>query len=686
MKKVINKKFSQKVLTIILILSTLFMMSAAFIDSTVCYAWMDKIEADLWEVMEQSSRSDLIPVYIFMRMVEDEAIDSIMLSERGLDSAVFADYERFHSEIVPMITRKVEWQFGYETAHHRESFDATSDQMSTSTNDANGASSEFERVGDSRSLVERAIVNAIDEYTMARREIVVREHSALNEAFIRRHVGRDREILHKSQSTSTIIVEATAAEIRAYARLNNVEVISLFVNSAPIEEMNLAPSQIGAGRGAGQTKSSAFNAGAGLFGDGVRIGVIEIGIFDRNSPQLSNIPTNRLLVHDAAGPNGGRVNASVSEHATVVTAAIVGQRLVVGGWVHEGIVPNATVVLTPLGSIDTIAHLYRAIHELAINQNVSIINLSLGWEQNTIAYTPIDREVDRLISSLSITLVKSAGNQGNGNGNVTSPGKALNAITVGNANTIQANGTMANTIPYNLNSSSSFQVPAFIPNKPDIVAPGTNIRIVRTTSGNGTFYGGNSGVSGTSMAAPITAGVAAQVIQANPILRNQPWAVKSILVVSARPERITTANNAIVTGSNNHLRQRSGAGFLDAANAVNIAVARRHGSYTLARNATQASSGSIHFTAGQRIRIAMTFERPDGIPVGNSFVQSDVLTLAIWCLSTGNIIVSETNTVQNVKILEFLVPRTGSYAVLVTAHRFSGVLIPIRYSHAWRVI
>ena len=157
---------------------------------------------------------------------------------------------------------------------------------------------------------------------MARREIVVREHSALNETFIRRHIGRNREILHKSQSTSTIIVEATAAEIRAYARLNNVEVISLFVNSAPIEEMNLAPSQIGTGRGTGQTKSSAFNAGAGLFGDGVRIGVIEQSIFDRNSPQLRNIPTNRLLIHNTAGPNGTPVLAHVGDHATVVTAII----------------------------------------------------------------------------------------------------------------------------------------------------------------------------------------------------------------------------------------------------------------------------------------------------------------------------------------------------------------------------
>ncbi|MCB6414838.1 S-layer homology domain-containing protein [Faecalimonas umbilicata] len=67
-----------------------------------------------------------------------------------------------------------------------------------------------------------------EKYAEERKEIVRREYSALNDSFVETYVGKDRKVIYNSRYTSTLVVEATKAEIEAYASLDDVLEISLY--------------------------------------------------------------------------------------------------------------------------------------------------------------------------------------------------------------------------------------------------------------------------------------------------------------------------------------------------------------------------------------------------------------------------------------------------------------------------
>lgn len=92
-----------------------------------------------------------------------------------------------------------------------------------------------------------------------------------------------------------------------------------------------------------------------------------------------------------------------------------------------------------------------------------------------------------------------------------------------------------------MHASSSYNHESYLPNKPDIVAPGTRIRVVQSTTGTSNFYYSNGAEStGTSFAAPIVTGIVAQMQQAGVLgFKRWPGLVKSVLATSADPTLTT---------------------------------------------------------------------------------------------------------------------------------------------------
>lgn len=113
------------------------------------------------------------------------------------------------------------------------------------------------------------------------------------------------------------------------------------------------------------------------------------------------------------------------------------------------------------------------------NPPIHIVTRS-NSDNDTTNYNTTDRDWDNFVYEENIPVFNSGGNTGNVTGNVKSPGKGLNVITVGNYN--DTNNT--------INSSSPFVDPQTRNDKPELVAPGTNI-----TAGGFTM-------SGTSQATP----------------------------------------------------------------------------------------------------------------------------------------------------------------------------------------
>ncbi len=145
------------------------------------------------------------------------------------------------------------------------------------------------------------------------------------------------------------------------------------------------------------------------------------------------------------------------------------------------------------------------------NPPIHIINRSNNSTDDSTSYSTLDRDWDDFVYQNNIATFLSAANQGTGTGNVLSPAKGLNIITVGNYN--DANNTIS--------SSSSFVDPNTKNNKPELSGPGTNI-----TAGGFTM-------SGTSMASPHAAAFLADMMSDNTVLKYRPYLAKANMLSGA---------------------------------------------------------------------------------------------------------------------------------------------------------
>lgn len=646
----------------IMILFSVLPVSAAEIHAKV--DWESKVSKELLEVMATKNDTDLILVYIWLNDIDHDIIDKAMIKEKGMDPAVYENEERFNKEIVPQIEAQIVARVGYEAAH---AVIETSEYIL----DQNGAYHD-----NTMSLVERAIQAKENEYVLAKRSISKREHSSVTNEFIEKYINSDRNVIDVGKYVTRVIVEATKAEIEYYAGLSMVSDLALYVDYEDTNSLAIPLDQVEAGYNG--TKGSAYNNSNGYKGTGIKIGVLEAesGQYDSSNPHLRNIHNKTLFFVNDAGSNadGSGITPTVSDHATVVTSIVVGQAVTVGSTTYEGVVPLATVYQTPVTGHSSVVKAFNNM----IDRGVTVINYSGGRDTGT-GYDEYDRDIDALIYETGITFVVSAGNDaggyGSGTTNVRSPGKALNAITVGNADTINESSFSSKTSPFYICESSSYTEANYLPNKPDITAPGTRIRVVQSQIAINKFYYNNGEKStGTSFAAPIVTGIVAQIQQAGSFqFRYKPALVKSILATSADPTVIRTSNAYGVDSSNTpagtFLWEKSGVGMVNAANAVILArtTGNWHFSYFCLPN-EEGNTSEKYFSEGQHLRIALTFEKMSNNII-SSFMDYDDIDLKL-VNSTGNVVASSNSSVDNVIIIDYTIPESGYYTFRMNLYRF----------------
>jgi subtilisin family serine protease len=147
-----------------------------------------------------------------------------------------------------------------------------------------------------------------------------------------------------------------------------------------------------------------------------------------------------------------------------------------------------------------------------LSDRVDVVNMSLGGPGGY--QDPLSRAVDNAVDA-GVVFCIAAGNDG-AVLSIGSPGTAQKAITVGASTAEQGIASFSSRGPNALDYTI----------KPDVVAPGANVR-------SALIGGGTTTASGTSMATPHVAGVAALIREIHPGWT--PQMVKSALVTTATP-------------------------------------------------------------------------------------------------------------------------------------------------------
>ncbi len=357
-----------------------------------------------------------------------------------------------------------------------------------------------------------------------------------------------------------LAVQATAAQARALAANPDVHAVSL--NSTVSPESLPAGAHIPMMPGGQSVASDQLQTTYdqtlgvtplwkfGVTGTGVGVAVIDTGI-DGALPDFASAHGNqsRVIVSAVDNPHATTANDGYG-HGTDVAGIIAGNGAnrapsdsLDGQYI--GVAPNANLISIKVADeagattvLDVIYGLQFAVAHQD-QYNIRVVNMSLN------AATPQSYKTDPLDAAVEaawmhgLVVVVAAGNRGSASDAVQyAPANDPYVITVGG---VDENGT-ANPSDDTVASWSSQGTTQDGIQKPDLYAPGAHI--VSVLAPNSDFANSNCGcltgggqyiqTSGTSMAAPAIAGLAADLLQVHP--RWTPAQVKGVLTSPAVSE------------------------------------------------------------------------------------------------------------------------------------------------------
>jgi subtilisin family serine protease len=308
----------------------------------------------------------------------------------------------------------------------------------------------------------------------------------------------------------------------------------------------------------------------------------------------------------------------------------------------------------------------------AVSWGARILSLSWGDQVNSMRILSAnDRFFDDMVFNRLRTVVKSAGNHGETDsediGRVTSPGLAYNVLTVGGFDDQNTTGWPDDQMaPFSswgdpLSSSGDRE-------KPEVVAPSDEIR----STTDGSPWLGEGGGNGTSWAAPVVAGLAALIIDANAALELWPEAIKAIVMASA-------IHNI---EDDSRLSEKDGAGGVDAQTAVNLARELNNNGWEAFNYSCVAPTNTnvpISLSANKRTRVVIAWStNPDYFDYEDR--PSADLDLQVLAPS-GAIVATSTSFDNTYEIVDFQPTVSGVHTVRIVRSRCQ--LSPRRLGVAW---
>jgi serine protease AprX len=332
-----------------------------------------------------------------------------------------------------------------------------------------------------------------------------------------------------------VAVQGTRLQVAAVTALRLPKLVSVYYNRQLQYFLDESTQVIGA--------PEVWNT-LGVTGRGVTVTVLDSGI-DGTHPDLSSgskVVQNVKVVGDPFGLTAPIVlenlatSDTTSGHGTHCASTVAGTASASGGR-YRGVAPDAQLVGVGAGELIVILSALEGFDWILQNQalyNIRVVSNSWG---TTGAFDPADpiNVASRTAHDRGIVVVFAAGNEGPGNNTLNPYSVAPWVIGVAAGN--KDGQTLADF--------SSRGVPGDSLYRPTVTAPGVDIVAARALTGVITVAGLPSDVelgadavryttmSGTSMATPHVAGVAALMLEANPGL--MPDQLKTVLQSTATP-------------------------------------------------------------------------------------------------------------------------------------------------------
>lgn len=350
-----------------------------------------------------------------------------------------------------------------------------------------------------------------------------------------------------------------------------------------------------------------YNNDPNYTGEGIVVGILETGIADVKHESLKNTD---IEVRDE-----WYYVETVSNHTTMMAAMIAGV---------EGVAPKAKVLSVELFG-DPVSEI-----DWLLERNVNVINMSFGEKNPEGKYNSFSAYIDFVVNTYKVTVVASAGNEGNGTKNVANPGLGYNVLTIG-------------ACGYDSGLAEKFSSSNVVegPRKPTIVAPGADYAL----------EGFSDRHNGTSFSCALTTGCVALLMQRDPLMRLHPERVISMFTSTA-----VRANKRLFNAG---LDNRTGAGTL---NFDNIVKSYKNHYLCGISVEDRGTTFTVNAEINQTVRIAIAW-----LAKANGNVDKTIMTdydLYIYDKDGTLVTKQETNS-DCLELAEFTAPSTGRYTAKI---------------------
>jgi subtilisin family serine protease len=264
--------------------------------------------------------------------------------------------------------------------------------------------------------------------------------------------------------------------------------------------------------------------GEGYHGSGVKIAVIDFGGFDYTHPDLQGqFLAGWNLIDNTSHTSSFWNNANPEGHGMATCGVIASKANAGGQFSSVGIAYDSKIIplLTNGGGLQLIAGIQKA-----VSMEADIINMSLGYDDNSIGQSFLYSELENARNvgrnGLGIISIASTGNDDLDIRHFPASDTTV-VFGVGATDPNDFRGSYTNQIPWSWNSStvvkgSNYLTPASLDGdneRYNVVAPGTRIYTAWTENPITSPNQRNGAWTGTSFATPITAGIAALILNKN---------------------------------------------------------------------------------------------------------------------------------------------------------------------------